>query len=135
LLEFEQVADALERSRLAHRAAAATGIGDTAPLTLRVAIHQDTYLGRVAIAHYAGGKMPGPAAGRVSAATRIQAIRPIWGISLRRSQFGTPCRSRDLMRLKPESPLATFARRRQPFRQPETGAAYMEGLRAAGFPD
>ena len=58
LLEFEQVADALERSRLAHRAAAATGIGDTAPLTLRVAIHQGTYLGRVAIAHYARGNMP-----------------------------------------------------------------------------
>jgi hypothetical protein len=43
--------------------------------------------------------------------------------------------ARDLMRLEPESRLATFARRRQPFRQPETGAAYMEGLRAAGFPD
>jgi class 3 adenylate cyclase len=38
LLEFEQVADALAWSRLAHRAAAATGIGDTAPLALRVAI-------------------------------------------------------------------------------------------------
>jgi hypothetical protein len=31
--------------------------------------------------------------------------------------------------------LATFAHRRQPFWQPETGAAYMEGLRAAGLPD
>lgn len=31
--------------------------------------------------------------------------------------------------------LATFTRRRQPFRQPETGAAYLEGLRAAGLPD
>lgn len=39
LLEFEQVADAQEWSRLAHRAAAATGIGGTA---LRVAIHQGT---------------------------------------------------------------------------------------------
>lgn len=42
MLEFEQVADALEWSRLAHRAAAATGIGDTASLALRVAIHQGT---------------------------------------------------------------------------------------------
>jgi hypothetical protein len=41
----------------------------------------------------------------------------------------------DLMRLEPEFRLATFARRRQPFRQPETGAAYLEGLRAAGLPD
>jgi len=31
--------------------------------------------------------------------------------------------------------LATFAHRRQPLWQPETGAAYMEGLRAAGLPD
>jgi hypothetical protein len=35
----------------------------------------------------------------------------------------------DLMRLEPEVRLATFARRRQPFRQPETGAIYLEGLR------
>ena len=31
--------------------------------------------------------------------------------------------------------LATYARRRQPFRQPETGTAYLEGLRAADLPD
>jgi adenylate cyclase len=42
LLEFEQVADALDWSRLAHRAPALTGIGDTAPLALHVAIHQGT---------------------------------------------------------------------------------------------
>jgi class 3 adenylate cyclase len=42
LLEFEQVADALEWSRLAHCAAAAAGIGATASLAMRVAIHQGT---------------------------------------------------------------------------------------------
>ena len=42
LLEFEQVADPVEWSMVAHRAAAATGIGDTAPLALRRAIHQGT---------------------------------------------------------------------------------------------
>jgi hypothetical protein len=41
----------------------------------------------------------------------------------------------DMMRREPEFRLKTFARRRQPFRQPETGAAYLEGLRAAGLPD
>ena len=42
--------------------------------------------------------------------------------------------ARRLMRLEPIR-LATFTRRRQPFRRPETGAAYLEGLRAAGLPD
>jgi hypothetical protein len=41
----------------------------------------------------------------------------------------------DLMRREREFRLGTLAHHRQPFRQPETGAAYLEGLRAAGLPD
>jgi class 3 adenylate cyclase len=171
LLEFEQVADAPEWSRLAHRAAAATGIGDTAPLThafswmlwsttlsfvgraeeaLARAQHalvlsrQDQsrylYLSRVAIAHFAAGNMPEA----VRWARLCRDGNPGYTANLRyliaaHVRLGSLAEARaiagDLMRPEPEFRLATFARRRQPFRQPETGAAYLEGLRAAGLPD
>jgi len=196
LLEFEQVADAQEWSRLAHRAAAATGIGGTA---LRVAIHQGTvfstreglfgdavniaalffaraleacpnhafswmlssttlsfmgraeealararhalvlwpqdqsrylYLGRVAIAHVRWARLCRDENPGYTANLRylIAALVSLGSLAEARAIAG------DLMRLEPEFRLATFARRRQPFRQPETGAAYLEGLRAAGLP-
>ena len=84
------------------------------------------YLGRVAIAHFAAGNMPD--AHRQLAVSHLGTCTS-GGLAEARAIAG------DLMRLEPEFRLATFARRRQPFRQPETGAAYLEGLRAAGLPD
>jgi len=98
------------------------------------------YLGRVAIAHYAGGNMPEA----VRWARLFRDEHPGYTATLRyliaaldHSSRLAEARAvaRDLMRLEPEFRLATFTRRRQPFRQPETGAAYLEGLRAAGLPD
>jgi len=78
-----------------------------------------------------------PSAGCVSAATRIRATPPSCGIAPRLFvELGHLAEARvvaeDMMRLESELRLKTFARRRQPFRQPETGAANLEGLRAAG---
>ena len=98
------------------------------------------YLGRVAIAHYAGGNMPEA----VRWARLCRDEHPGYTATLRYLiaalvSLGSLAEVRaiagDLMRLEPEFRLATFARRRQPFRQPETGVAYLEGLRAAGLPD
>jgi hypothetical protein len=98
------------------------------------------YLGRVAIAHCAGGNMPEA----VRSARLCRDENPGYTANLRyliaalvHSSRLAEARAvaRDLMRLEPQFRLATFARRRQPFTQPETGAAYLEGLRAAGLPD
>ena len=87
------------------------------------------YLGRVAIAHFAAGNMPEAVRGarlcRDENSGYIANLRIssrsmcVWAaLPEARAIAG------DLMRLEPEFRLATFARRRQPFRQPETGAAY-----------
>jgi hypothetical protein len=98
------------------------------------------YLGRVAIAHYAAGNMPEA----VRWARLCRDESPGYTANLRYLiaalvRLGSLAEARaiagDLMRLEPEFRLATFARRRQPFRQPETGEAYLEGLRAAGLLD
>jgi adenylate cyclase len=98
------------------------------------------YLGRVAIAHFAAGNMPEA----VRWARLCRDENPGYTANLRYltaalARLGSLAEARaiagDLMGLEPEFRLATFARRRQPFRQPETGAAYLEGLRAAGLPD
>ena len=100
----------------------------------------ETNLSRVAIAHYAAGNMPEA----IRWARLCRDENPGYTANLRylisaRADLGRLAAARaiagDLMCLEREFRLATFARRRQPFRQPETGAAYMEGLRAAGFPD
>jgi hypothetical protein len=95
LLEFEQVADALEWSRLAHRAAAATGIGDTAPLALRVAIHQGTVFstrdglfGDAVNIAVPGGRPLGASLPR-----RESGLHSQLGVSHRGTRpFGPPCR-------------------------------------------
>jgi adenylate cyclase len=101
---------------------------------------QSRHLGRVATADYAGGNMrvavrrarPCREENRVYMANLrylIAALVRLGSVAEARAIAG------DLMHLEPEFRLATFSRRRQPFRQPETGAAHLEGLRAAGLPD
>lgn len=91
-------------------------------------------LGRVAISHYTGGNMPEGVRWKrfrrdenpgytVDLRYLIAAVVHAGSLVEARTTTG------DLMRLEPEFRLATFARRRQPFRQPETGAIYLEGLR------
>jgi len=88
------------------------------------------YLGRVAIAHVRWARLCRDENPGYTANLRylIAALVSLGSLAEARAIAG------DLMRLEPEFRLATFARRRQPFRQPETGAAYLEGLRAAGLP-